>query len=84
VRESYEFFCANRGVAAFPAQSFYLIEWVSLRAAGSAEAFQNKISSETITSYCAALRSVHVDRGLATDVFQDETFRRVLAGIRRR
>ena len=34
--------------------------------------------------YCAALRSVHVDRGLATDVFQDETFRRVLAGIRRR
>jgi hypothetical protein len=60
------------------------VEWASLRAVGSVEAFQNKISGETVTSYYAALRSVHVDRGLATDVFQDETLRRVLAGIRRR
>ena len=83
-RESFEYFCANRGIDAFPVRLLPLIEWVSLRATGSHERFQNQISADTISNYISALRSVHVDRGLVTEVFQDETLRRVIAGVRRR
>jgi hypothetical protein len=83
-RESYEYFCANRGIDAFPIHLSPLIEWVSLRAIGSHERFQNQITADTISNYISALRSVHVDRGLGTEVFQDETLRRAIAGVRRR
>jgi hypothetical protein len=83
-RESFEYFCANRGTDAFPVRLLPLIEWVSVRAAGSHERFQKQISADTISNYISALRSVHVDRGLPTGVFQDETLRRTIAGVRRR
>jgi hypothetical protein len=83
-RSSFEFFCKNRGIYAFLVQKRPLIEWVTLRAIGSpdSEPYQDRVFADTIMAYCFALRSVHVDRGLLLDVFQDETVRRVLASIR--
>ena len=83
-RTSFEYFCAVRNQPAFPAQRLHLIEWATIRSTGSSECHQDRITSDTIASYFSALRSVHVDRGLPTTVFDDETLRRVLAGIKRR
>lgn len=59
------------------------MEWVTLRAMTNGEILQGQVSPDTITSYVSALRSVHVDRGLSTAVFEGELFRRAMAGIRR-
>jgi hypothetical protein len=83
-RTSFEYFCQIRNQPAFPAQRLHLIEWVTLRSTGSSECHQDRITGDTIASYLSALRSVHVDRGLPTSVFDDETLKRVIAGIKRR
>ena len=83
-RTSFEYFCRVRGQPAFPAQRLHLIEWATIRSTGSSEVHQDRVTGDTIASYFSALRSVHVDRGMPTTVFDDETLRRVLAGIKRR
>jgi integrase len=58
-----------------------LAEWAALRAHGALH--ENKLSPDTLQSYVSALRSVHVDRGLPTDVFEHERLQRIINGIRR-
>ena len=80
-RISFENFCASYSTPAFPAKLHMLAEWATLRAHGALH--ENKLSPDTIQSYVSALRSVHVDRGLSTDVFEHERLQRIINGIRR-
>jgi hypothetical protein len=81
-RKSFEYFCANRGQnQAFPVHRLHIIELVSLRAKGSIEHLQSRLSAETIENYVSALRSIHVDRALDLSVFEGPTFRRVLVSL---
>jgi hypothetical protein len=65
----------------WPANENVLAEWLSLRARGSTT--ERALKSDTLQSYLSALRSVHVDRRLPTDVFQSEWLYRIITGIRR-
>jgi hypothetical protein len=80
-RKSYENFCAAMNVSAWPATELALAEWATMRAHGSPT--NTKLKPDTIQSYLAALRSVHVDRRLSTKVFEGEWLARVVSGIRR-
>jgi hypothetical protein len=57
----------------FPVRLSPLLEWISLHAIGSYKRFQNQIIADTISNYVSTVQSVHVDRGLSIEVFQDET-----------
>jgi hypothetical protein len=65
----------------WPANENVLAEWLSLRARGSTT--ERALKPDTLQSYLSALRSVHVDRRLPTDVFQSEWLYRIITGIRR-
>jgi hypothetical protein len=81
-RTSYEDFCSNiMDVVPWPANENVLAEWLSLRARGSTT--ERALKPDTLQSYLSALRSVHVDRRLPTDVFQSEWLHRIITGIRR-
>ena len=45
--------------------------------------WQDRIKPETILSYLSALRSIHVDRRLPTNVFDSDWLARIVHGIRR-
>jgi hypothetical protein len=82
-QRSYEYFCQVHEQPAFPAQLHTLGEWVTGRGIGSLMPWQDRIKPETILSYLSALRSVHVDRRIATDVFDSDWLARIVNGIRR-
>ena len=65
----------------WPANENVLAEWISLRARGSTT--ERALKPDTLQSYLSALRSVHVDRRLPTDVFESEWLHRIVMGIRR-
>jgi hypothetical protein len=65
----------------WPANENVLAEWISLRARGSTT--ERALKPDTLQSCLSALRSVHVDRRLPTDVFQSEWLHRIVMGIRR-
>ena len=78
---SYEYFCASRGISAWPATTLNLIEWVNTRAFGSAIPNQGQIQPDTISGYLSGLRSYHVDRNYSTPVFESLQLDRVIRGV---
>lgn len=59
----------------------YLGEWLAWRATPAAN--RSAIKTDTLDNYLSALRSVHVNRRLDTEVFASPWIKRILAGIRR-
>ena len=82
--KSYEYFCSQVGLPAWPATEQALAEWITGRATGkSLMPFQKKVKPETIASMLAALRSVHVDRRYSLAPFDSPLLKRILNGIKR-
>ncbi len=63
----YEFFCASRGISAWPATTLNLIEWVNTRAFGSAIPNQGQIQTDTISGYLSGAAGSS-DSRCSTDV----------------
>jgi hypothetical protein len=79
---SYEFFCAEKGVLAWPANELILAQWIAARAFGNATIGQGRLKPDTMNVYLSALRSVHIDRRLPVDVFDSLWLRRIMHGYR--
>ncbi len=83
-QKSWEFYCAQVNVPAYPASLQQLGEWVSARASGAPiTGSTNRIKADTILMYLAAIRSVHTDRCINDSVFDSPWLKRIVAGIRR-
>lgn len=80
---SFESFCAERGYATWPAEEQTLGEWITTRAFGNTSPGEKQLKADTIVSYLSALRSVHVDRRIATEVFDSPWLERLIKGARR-
>jgi hypothetical protein len=82
--KSYEYYCSQVGLSAWPASEYALAEWITGRATGRPlMPFQNKVKPETIASMLSALRSVHVDRRYPLAPFESPWLKRILDGIKR-
>jgi hypothetical protein len=57
--------------------------WITARAFGSQVPGQGQLQADSIEHYLSGLRSFHVDRGLPTDVFNNEHIKRLIKGARR-
>jgi hypothetical protein len=79
---SYEFFCAEKGVLAWPANELILAQWIAARAFGNATSGQGQLKPDTMNVYLSALRSVHIDQRLPVDVFDSLWLRRIMHGYR--
>jgi integrase len=79
---SYEFFCAEKGVLAWPTDELTLAQWVAARAFGNATPGQGQLKPDTMNAYLSALRSVHVDQRLSVEVFESLWLRRIMQGYR--
>ncbi|KAF1967324.1 hypothetical protein BU23DRAFT_379921, partial [Bimuria novae-zelandiae CBS 107.79] len=79
---SYESFCRLRQLTAWLSSRQSLGTWVVQRAFGGNLEGQGQVSGDTIQKYLSALRSVHVDRGEAVEVFDDHHLRRLVQGAR--
>jgi len=73
---TYARFASSQGFKPFPVQFEALAQFI----AASAE----ETSTETTKSYISHLRSYHIDKGYATDVFNDERIKRILRGVARK
>lgn len=80
---SFEAFCGYHKSAAWPATFEMLSQWVVGRAYGAHASYiprQGQLQSTTISSYLAALRSVHTDRNEPTEVFDNPHIKRLVQG----
>lgn len=78
---SYEEYCHMSKVCPWPATRRTLGPWIVTRAFGSAISRNlHQVSATTLSGYVSALRSVHVDLDLPTEVFESQHIRRLLAG----
>lgn len=77
---SYEGFCHASRVQPWPATVPKLAPWIVTRAFGSPLPQMGQIAASSISGYVSALRSVHVDLNLPTDVFECPHIRRLIAG----
>lgn len=77
-RATFERFAAfNRFTPAFPVQFEVLAQFIA------ASAKETSTAATTIT-YVTHLRSHHIDRGFATNIFNDERIKRILRGAARK
>jgi hypothetical protein len=83
-QKSWEFYCAQVNVPAYPARLQQLGEWVAARASGAPiVGSRNRIKADTILTYLAAIRSVHIDHRISDSVFDSPWLKRIVAGVRR-
>ena len=80
--QSYEHYCGLHMIVAWPASEESLGRWIATRAFGSTDRYQGQIKPDTLQSYVSALRSYHVDHGLATSVFRSPRLDRLIQGAR--
>ncbi|KAG6283828.1 hypothetical protein E4U48_004937 [Claviceps purpurea] len=69
---SYETFCEYHRRRPYPVRRVVLVHWISGRAYGKYDSLikkQRQVRPTTISAYVAALRSVHIDLDLPTDLF---------------
>jgi hypothetical protein len=77
---SYEAFCAMHGHRQWPATRQSLGGWIVERAWGNSTPLMGQVQGTTLRSYVSALRSVHVDLNLPTEVFTSDHITRLING----
>ena len=83
-KKSYEYYCGQFRLQAWPAQEKTLVEWITGRGTGRSKLkYQGKVKPGTIASMLSALQSVHVDRKYSLNLFDSPWLKRVLDGIKR-
>jgi hypothetical protein len=82
-QKSYENFCLGRDIQPYPAQKEVLVEWISLRAFGSADIGQEPLKADSLAQALSVVKSVHIDQRLPFSAFNSEYISRTLVGIRR-
>lgn len=79
---SYTTHCRMNDLRPWPATHLSLGTWVTTRAYGSTQTLMGQVSPSTLQSYLSAIRSVHIDLHLPTEVFTDGHIDRLLHGAR--
>jgi hypothetical protein len=63
-QRSYENFCVGRAIQPYPAGEGILVEWISVRAFGSADEGLGALKADSLARALSAIKSVHIDRRL--------------------
>jgi hypothetical protein len=56
------------------------MEWSASRVFGTQQPYMGKVAPKTLRAYLSAIRSVHLDRVMPVDVFENPSLRRLLDG----